>query len=59
VNLQADNVQTLLSKQHIVVRLFMETKNALYKGEEPTSPSTTTTTSSSQPPPQLMLTDIT
>jgi len=42
VDLQADDIQILLSKQHTVVRLFMETKNALNKGEESTSASTIT-----------------
>ena len=51
VDLQADDVQIVLSKLHTVVRLFVEITNAFYIGEESTSDSTTTTASSSEPPP--------
>jgi len=51
VDLPADDVQTLLSKLHTVVRLFVKSTNAFYKGEESASDQTTTTAFSSEPSP--------
>ena len=51
VDLTPDEVPTLLTKLNNLVRVFVESTNALYKGSCSTAESLTAATTSSEPPP--------